>query len=234
MYTQNFSGLFFGVGISFGTLIFFLAATSARADTDWQPRFDQDGINIETRSFPGSRREEFRATVEVDAGIAAALALLQDYETHVQWVHRCRESRLLSKTGNNDRLLYQVTDLPFPIKSRDAIFHITVTYNQDESVLVSLQARPQQLEETEHVRITDAFGHYLFQPLAENRTRMTWQLYVDPAGSLPAWVVNSMLTEIPHLSLKNFRRLVVMPPYRDATFVYDDEGKPVDVAITVR
>ena len=80
MYTKNLSGLFFGAGISFGTLIFFLAATSARADTDWQPRFDRDGINIETRSFPGSRREEFRATVEVDASIAAALSLLQDYD----------------------------------------------------------------------------------------------------------------------------------------------------------
>ena len=108
-----------------------------------------------------------------------------------------------------------------------------MTYNQDRSVLVSLQAKPQRLEETRYVRITDAFGYYLFQPLAENRTRMTWQLYVDPAGSLPAWVVNNMLTEIPHLSLKNFRRLVT-PPYRDATFVYDDEGEPVDVAIPVK
>ena len=234
MYTQNFSGLFFGAGISFGTLIFFLAATSARADTDWQPSFDQDGINIETRAFPGSKREEFRATVEVDASIAAALALLQDYEAHIQWVHRCRESQLLSKISSKDFHLYQVTDLPFPIKSRDAIFHVTVTYNQDRSVLVSLRARPQRLAETKHVRITDALGYYLFQPLAENRTRMTWQLYVDPAGSLPAWVVNSMLTEIPHLSLKSFRRLVVAPPYKDATFVYNDEGEPVDVAISVR
>ena len=108
------------------------------------------------------------------------------------------------QTGSKDLHLYQVTDLPFPIRSRDVIFHVMVTYNQDRSVLVSLQAKPQRLEETRYVRITDAFGYYLFQPLAENRTRMTWQLYVDPAGSLPAWVVNSMLTEIPTFHSRTF------------------------------
>ena len=88
---------------------------------------------------------------------------------------------------------------------------------------------PAEIPVTKHIRVRDALGSYLLEPVADNRTRVTWQMYVDPAGALPAWLVNSMLTDLPYRSLKNFRELVRQPPYSLAYFKYDDQGTPIEI-----
>ena len=93
-----------------------------------------------------------------------------------------------------------------------------------------------------HIRITNAHGSYLLEPLlpeadmdgddngnqgrVQQRSRLTWQQYIDPAGSLPSWIVNRMLTDLPYKSLQAFRKLITTQPYRDTTFGYDSEGIP--------
>ena len=91
---------------------------------------------------------------------------------------------------------------------------------------------PDEIPLTKHVRIREAFGTYILEPTRENKLRVTWQLYVDPGGALPAWVVNSMLTDLPFKSLRAFRELVQQSPYRDARLVYDPDGTPTEITFT--
>ena len=91
---------------------------------------------------------------------------------------------------------------------------------------------PDEIPQTKHIRIRESFGTYVLAPTRENKLRVTWQQYVDPGGALPAWVVNSMLTDLPFKSMQAFREVVQQSPYRDAILVYGSDGIPTGINFT--
>lgn len=213
----------------FLTNLLLLLSFSSLAENSWQERKIEDGINVYSRVVENSRYQEFKATTEVEASVAEAMSLLNDTDACVDWLHRCKESRILEQEGNTERYFYQVTGLPFPARSRDMIFLATIEYRDDKSVRVDMTSVPDYIDETDHVRIQNAYGYYILEPTSDATTRILWQQYVDPAGALPAWIVNSMLTDLPFKSLSKFRELVSEPPYRGTVFIYDDKGVPTDL-----
>ena len=198
---------------------------------DWKTRADKNGILVESRPAQDSRYEEFRATVVMTAEPAHVIALLQDNSACGDWLYRCTESRLLESVSTTERYFYQSTGLPFPAKARDAVFHARVLYNSDRTISVNMRAVPDRLPETDMVRIREARGTYLLQPLGDGRLRLTWQQFIDPAGALPAWLVNRLLTDIPFKSLDALRDLIRQPPYADAFFDYDSNGVPIEIHV---
>ena len=145
------------------------------------------------------------------------------------WVDSCESSTLLEEISKTERYFHQVTDLPFPAKSRDAVFHGSLEYNKDGSIAINLKSAHNRIPEKKYVRIIETYGQYLIEPIPSGGIKLTWQHFVDPAGALPAWIVNGMMTNLPLNSLRNFRSLVGEAPYSSATFVYDDEGNPIDI-----
>lgn len=200
----------------------------------WETRLDKDGVLVQSRLTPGVKYQEFRAEVEIDATVAQAIALLKDTSACPHWLFRCKESRVIQEISSMERTFYQVTSLPFPAKSRDSIFHAAITFEGRASVRVTMNSKPDEVPQTKHVRVREAFGTYILEPTGENKLRVTWQQYVDPGGALPAWLVNSMLTDLPFKSLQAFRELVQQPPYRNARLIYGPDGKPTGIDFTGR
>ena len=198
----------------------------------WETRLDEDGILVQSRLTSGAKYEEFRVETEIVATMAQAIALLEDASACTQWLFRCKESQIIRETSATERLFYQVTSLPFPAKSRDSIFHATITFEGRASARVTMSSMPDEIPLTKHVRIREAFGTYILEPTGENKLRVIWQQYVDPGGALPSWLVNSILTELPFKSLQAFRELVQQSPYRDARLVYGPDGTPTDISFT--
>jgi len=217
-----------------GLILLLLYLPQPLAAADWQTRLEKDGILVESRPAQGSRYEEFRASLVMNAEPAHVIALLQDNSACSDWLYRCTESRLLESVSKTERYFYQSTGLPFPARARDAVFHARVLYNSDRTISVNMQAAPDRLPETDKVRIREARGTYLLQPLGEGRLQLTWQQYIDPAGALPAWLVNRLLTDIPFRSLDALRDLVRQPPYAGAFFDYDGDGIPVELHVPDR
>lgn len=213
------------------TLILIAAPVTNAEDLTgkWETSLDEDNILVESRKSQNASYDEFRATIIVSTGLAPAIALLQDTSACSDWIFRCKESAIIQAFSKTERIFYQVTTLPFPAKARDVIFHAEITFLRNGAIRVSMTARPDALPETKHVRVREAYGTYTLTPLAEGKTRVIWEQYVDPAGKLPAWLVNSMLTDLPYKSLQRFRQKVMTAPYNTAVFIYDDNDNPVGI-----
>lgn len=193
---------------------------------EWQLRKQADGISVYSKAVPGSKYHAFKGQTLVDATPVAALALLDDTSRGTEWIHGCIESTMLASNGPLGRFIYQVTDLPFPARTRDAIFKAEVQIVSDGKIRVSLVAVPHFIEEDRYIRIEQSAGEYLLEAISDRQTRVTWEQHVDPAGALPSFVVNSMLTDLPYNSLKAFRELVREDRYQRATISFGDSGKP--------
>lgn len=206
------------------TALFAMTISDANGAEAWTQRKDKHGIQIYSRRVAGSKYEEFKGVTEVNATLASSLALLDDAGACPDWLHRCELSRVLQRTGLLERHIYQISDLPFPANSRDMIFKATAVQSADGNIRINLQSRPDFIEETGYVRVIESYGSYLLEKLSENRTRLTWIQYVDPGGALPAFMVNSMLTDIPFRSLENFKNVVKREKYRNARFIRHEDG----------
>ena len=190
----------------------------------WKLRKDKNEIQVYSRLAAGLKYEEFKAVVELDATLVSSLSLLDDAEACVDWIYRCELSRVVHTTGLLERHIYQVSSLPFPAASRDMILKATVFLEDAEKIRIGLESRPGFIKETTNIRIKEAHGSYLLEKLDENHTRLTWIQYVDPAGALPAFIVNSMLTNLPYKSLENFRKVVKRKKYRDSKIIQHEDG----------
>lgn len=210
-------------------LLLSISLAALADEPDWQEQMVKDGISIDVRQELGSKYREFRATVELQAKAAHAVALLQDHDACSKWVLRCRSSEVIEAVSNTERYFHQVTSLPFPARSRDAIFHGVIRYDADQAITITLSSAHDKLPAMKHVRITESQGFYHIEPIDTETIRLTWQFYIDPAGALPAFLVNSMVTDLPFKSLSAFRDLVGQPPYNRAFFVYDESGVPVNI-----
>lgn len=210
------------------TFLVMLAAQSPAAES-WRLDRDDEGIKVYTRDVEDSRYRAFRGVVDLETSLPGAVGLLDNTAACEQWLHLCQESRLLEEVDWSERFIYQVSDLPFPASTRDAIFRASIAQQPNGDIHIDLASRPDFIPETRYVRIHDSHGQYLLQKLDDDTTRLTWTMYIDPAGSLPAFLVNRLLTDIPFQSLRNFRELVKQEKYQVLKFRYDDHGQAVDL-----
>ncbi len=113
------------------------------------------------------------------------------------------------------------------------VIHSLIKHNAaDNSISISLKAAKEKAsldmqKKSKHIRVTESTGTYLIKEIGEGKVRITWQQHTDPAGKMPQWLVNTLLTELPFNTLKGLRGRVVLPKYRDAKLKYNDSGKIV-------
>lgn len=194
-------------------------------DNDWELEKDKGEIKIYSRKVNQSRYKEFKGETVLDTSFTAVLGLLNDVAACKHWIHLCAESKTLSeKLGEKgfERIIYQVTDLPFPASNRDNIYKATVIWSKNnKSVRIQLESLPDYLEKTSNIRVIDSYGEYKAEPLEGNKVKLTWKHFVNPGGRLPSFIVNILSVNIPYKSLRNFRRLVEQPQYQALEFDYD-------------
>ena len=195
----------------------------------WETAIDNDGILVETRLKPNFRYREFRAKTETSGTIAQAIALLKDTTACKRWLYRCENSYVIRELSSTERLFYQLTSLPFPAKSRENILHAKITFEGRARATITMTSSSQELPVTKNIRVKKALGVFLLESTDENTLKVIWQQYIDPGGTLPSWIINSMISKVPYKSLQAFRDLIKESPYSDAILINGSDGAPTDI-----
>ena len=191
------------LGLVLATTLALIGTT--RADT-WSLARDENGITVHTRPVPGSGIEEFRGVVEIDASADAVLELVRDSERFKDWFPNTPESRLLDRDGAVSHQ-YSVMDAPWPVSDRDNVFRSVLTQDtRDGTFELRITANPDHHpEQPGRVRVRRANGLWRFEPLGPERTRVTFQMHLDPGGGVPSWLINARVVDSPFEALTNLR-----------------------------
>lgn len=195
---------------------------------DWSLDKDKDGIQIFTRSVDGSGFKMFKGVMTLNATTDSILAVMADLKEYSQWVDRSKSAKLIKRISFHERYAYQISSLPWPVKNRDMVIHTRISHDTDKQrVTISLNAVTGMMQETKSVRVTQSQGTYLIESLADGRHRISWQQHTDPAGSMPKWLVNTLLTELPFNTLNALRERVKLDKYSQSKLQRDSSGKIV-------
>lgn len=195
-------------------IIFFILISTGplyAAEYPWQLKTTKEGISVYTRKVEGSAILEFKATVTVDAPLAKIIPIFEDEKRLVSWYYQCTHSELIKDEGPQDKILYIVLHLPWPVAERDSVFRRSQsTDKKNSSVSYSIHALPGLLPVKKgKIRVLMINSVWRFTPLPDGKTEIYFQQHSNPGGSIPAFIVNELAVDTPLNSLKSLRQLVM-------------------------
>ncbi len=200
-------------------LLMFFISMAVEAGNEWKQRKNSGGITVYTRNVPGSESLEFMAVTDINATMECLLKLLEDVDSYTTIFPSVREAKIAGMITPREPVLYQLIDVPAPAKNRDTV--IRVSYKKKPAtgaVILTLSSHWDYLpERPKVVRVKVVSGSWELVPDRERGVvRVTYQLHNDPGGNLPPWVVNIAVVKRPFNVLRNLKKMVKIPKYRDA------------------
>jgi hypothetical protein len=193
----------------FGVL--FLPASDLQAGPKWKSVTREEGIAVMMREVPGRGFPTFRGVALIQAHLFDVLAVLSDIGRYTQWMDQCKEARLLKKINEQERIVYSVTNAPWPVADRDAVYYSKAHVDPKRSVVdIRFHAvRSKRMPERDGiVRMTRLRGHFKLRALGEKITLIDYQVDADPAGSIPKWLAKIATKRLPLHTIRDLRKQV--------------------------
>ncbi len=180
------------------SVILLISFSTGIAQSEWKfKKVDENGIEIFTRDKNDSPYKEYRITALLPTQPETILKELIEAPKYMEGAEP-GVSYYLKEQGPDQHLFYVVKKLPWPIKDRDLITLITVKRPSDDTIILTMEGFPEGLPLVKNtIRIKNLMGQWTLKKSGDN-TAVTQQLFVDPEGSLPPFVTNSMLTKGPY------------------------------------
>jgi len=178
----------------------------ASLEGEWTLEKQQDGISVYTRPVAGSGIKEFKGEAEISSPVDAILRVLRDSDGFKDWFPNCPESKLLAREENVS-YQYSVMSTPWPLSDRDNIFRSETRRSPGSGVVViEVTAAPDYSPERGgRVRVRKARGSWKLEPVAKDRTRVTFTMHLEPGGGIPEWMINARVVGTPFEALTNLR-----------------------------
>jgi ribosome-associated toxin RatA of RatAB toxin-antitoxin module len=174
----------------------------------WTLQKDTEQIDVYYRST-----EKYLYEIRVEAKFGTnknhIIAAIKDIESYPEWIYRCTEARWLKKT-EKERIIYTVTDVPWPFSDRDVITKVEGPYYiKDNTAILKSRALSDYLPKTENlVRQEHSNVKWVITPVSENSTHITYTLSLRIEKDIPDFIMSMITTKGPYESFKNLLELV--------------------------
>jgi hypothetical protein len=174
--------------------------------TDWQFSKEKNGVLVYTRPVEGFKIKEYKAIMEVDYSINQVSKVILDSSGFEEWLVDISKIQPAGTLPDGGVAVYMVIDTPFPVQDRDIVVVLKETESTDSLIKITTHAEPGLVEiQDDYIRMTFSSGLWLLEYIEGNRTRVTQTNLSDPGGTIPAWVINMMLTSNPLKTFNNLR-----------------------------
>ena len=185
-----------------------VTARAGEPDAVWKYVTEKDGIAVWAKEEPHRTLPTFRGIGLVDGGLLEVLAVFEDGSRHTQWVHACKESWVIKRISENEAYWYSLTDAPWPVSDRDSVVHSKLSLDPRRRIIWN---RFRQVDEDlvpqrqGVIRTPDMEGYFKLEYVTPKKTRVVYQVSVDPGGWLPTWLVRMATKDLPIKTIRNLR-----------------------------
>ncbi|TWI13083.1 START domain-containing protein [Flavobacterium cauense R2A-7] len=195
--------------ILFSTLLFFLLIGGCGySQKKPELALDKDGVKVYLTKFDTTAFKEYRAVMTVNANIDTIVKQLVDVKNLKKWNYKTRKSELLKKTSDTSWIFYMTHHLGWPIQDRDHVSKVTLTTNENERIITILPENRLLKEKPGYVRLTNFKGFWYLKKVSNTQTLVVQQIYGNPGGNIPAFMVNMVITKGPFDTFKELRKRV--------------------------
>lgn len=203
--------------------ILFLAVLPALAFADapkktpaahWQKCLNSDGLMLYWSKVEGSEVIAFRAEGIVDAPVEKVASVVVDTARGTEWVNSLLESKVVRVVSPTEFIEYDRVGAPPLSSERDFVSRVTLSADPGAR-RVSVSYRSAQDPEAPSSRQCvrgDISCEFKMVPMTfSDQTYVQTEIYCDPKGGIPKWVVNFFQQGWPQNTFRNLRKQVKKP-----------------------
>lgn len=173
-----------------------LLTLALAAPPDFTKVEEVDGIVVETRPVEGSSLVELRLTTETTKTVASLCdAAFGDGKFDPE--EPDLKARTILSSSADERVTYEQISPPV-VANRDYAVRARRLRADDGSCRMTFEAANEVAPSKPEgwVRITRLRGEWRFEPTPAGKTRLTYVIFSDPAGSIPAFMVEGSRRKI--------------------------------------
>ena len=176
----------------------------------WELKKDDGNIQVYTRKLDSTKINEFKAVLIAETTVERALSVLTDGNGLNHWTYKTPQSKELEKISDTEFVFWMQNDFPWPINDRDHISRVKLNKLNNKVYQIDIHVEDSVVHKAEKnvVRMDLFKGHWRIQELDHNTVLIIQQMYGDPKGALPAWIVNSMMVTFPYHSFENLKEIL--------------------------
>jgi len=188
----------------------------------WELRKQKNGIYVYSKETGTSSFNIFRAETTFTGSLETFVAALQDLPAMPEWSDNVKYVKILETEGDSVLIYYLAASAPFPFSDRDGIYKNSYHWDSEQQCLtVKINILEDYLPLNPDLVRVKGQGFWEVKLLADDKLGITFQMLVDPGGSIPAWLSNMFTDEIPYHSLQKFRDIMmVKPQYQNRKFEF--------------
>ena len=184
-------------------------------DGDWELKKETDNIEVYTRKLDGEKFKEIKILTHCKTSLNAIMAAFDDTEGHKEWVYKSPESYTVERVDDQTLIYYIKSDLPFPATDRDLVIKYTWTQDPETKIISTMsEGVVGKVEEYDaNIRVKDFVSTYKLTPQENGWIDIEYYAKMDPAGKLPAWLVNLAVTSGPIKTMEELFAIIESGKY---------------------
>lgn len=170
----------------------------------WRVLAQERGITVSVRDEPGRELPTFRGQGVIEGDVLLVLAVVLDAPAATEWAEGADEVRIVKTVDPRTHVLYTRTDTPWPVSDRDMYMQRkTEVIKPGEQFKLHMVCTSGEKEREGAVRVTDCESHFILRKIDANHTQIDYQVNIDPAGSIPKFVIKWASKKVPFDTLVN-------------------------------
>jgi uncharacterized membrane protein len=179
--------------------LLFLLRSNFAFSQSWVFIKEKEGIKIYTRKEPGNSIKSFKGVADIHAPLEKVYNLIGNVKNLDWWDKNLKEIKVLYYEKEKRSQYYLVYDSPWPVTDRDLVVDATITTDPVTGVrkIVSIPLPGVVPERHDVVRIKNYLQTWTIEPVGQDLVHVVLEGYVDPAGSVPDWIYNMVITDTP-------------------------------------
>ena len=165
----------------------------------WDFIKEKDGIKLYTRIEAGKSLKSYRGVTTINAPVEKVFTVMEDINNTDWWDKNLTQIKVLLYEKDKRAQYYLVYELPYPVTDRDLCVDVTITIDKvtGERSIKAVALKGKIPESKDLVRIKDYRQTWTIKPIGKEMTNVMLEGFIDPAGTVPEWISNMLITDTP-------------------------------------
>ncbi len=194
-------------------LIFLVGNSLCHGQEDWKYISTKDDVKIYTKITEESQILALKVTTTFSTSLEKLEMLILDIPSQMEYVDGCKLSKLIKTTNKKEQIYYQQSNFPWPFKDRDGLFIQKIDHNKElKTTTIESNAVDYDWENNKnYIKIKKLHTIWTLIPISDSKVKAEYQIFVDPGGKIPYWLINFFITTSPHKSIVKMKLMLASP-----------------------
>lgn len=177
----------------------------------WTLKKDAQGIRVYTREVKETGYLEFKGVMALESlSLSSFISIFDDTTSYTRWMYETRDARLLKIVNFHERYTYTIIRASWPFQDRDVVTRAVMNQDPDSRAIhIQMEGASDYFPLQKNcVRISRMHGQWTCEPTEGKCLIITYQMYMEPGGSIPKGLVNHFIDAVPFETLQKFRDVI--------------------------